>query len=69
MDLTRAQRDIIQELLVRELRAACRSAIDRGARPGEVADLVVSRRRVLADSRVGGAGCPPPPTAGAGPAG
>lgn len=47
--LTPQQRDRIRRLLEAELRRACRSAIDRGARPAEVGDLLAARRRVLAD--------------------
>jgi len=47
MNLTPEQRDRIQRLLEEELRNACRSAIDRGARPADVADLVVDRRHAL----------------------
>jgi hypothetical protein len=49
MDLTPEQRDRIQQLLEQELRDACRSATDRGARPGDVADLVLERRHALED--------------------
>jgi hypothetical protein len=49
MNLTPEQRDRIQRLLEEELRNACRSAIDRGARPADVADLVVDRRHALED--------------------
>jgi hypothetical protein len=47
--LTPRQRDRIRRLLEAELRAACRSAIDRGAGPADVGDLLAARRRVLAD--------------------
>jgi hypothetical protein len=49
MDLTPEQRDRIQRLLERELRDACRSATDRGARPADVADLVLERRHAVED--------------------
>lgn len=47
MELTPAQRDRIQRLLEDELRKAYRSAIDRGARPADVHELVLSRRKAL----------------------
>jgi hypothetical protein len=49
MDLTPEQRDRIQRLLEQELRNACRSATDRGARPADVADLVLERRHAVED--------------------
>jgi hypothetical protein len=49
MELTPEQRVRIQRLLERELRDACRSATDRGARPADVADLVLERRHAVED--------------------
>lgn len=48
MHLTPRQRDRIRRLLEAELRAACRSAIDQGARPADLDDLLAARRRGLA---------------------
>jgi hypothetical protein len=47
MDLTPAQRERIQQVLEDELRAASRSAMDRGAHPADVRETFTSRRRAL----------------------
>ena len=49
MELTPEQRARIQRLLEDELRKAYRSAIEQGASPADVHDLVTSRRQALAD--------------------
>ena len=47
MELTPDQRDRIQRLLEEELRAAYRSALDRGDAPAAVDALIADRRRAL----------------------
>jgi hypothetical protein len=47
MDLTPEQRDRIQRLLEEELRDAWRTALDGGAAPAAVDELVADRRRAL----------------------
>jgi hypothetical protein len=49
MELTPEQRESIRRLLEEELRAGCRSAIDSGAQPADVADLVAERRQAVED--------------------
>ena len=48
MDLTPGQRERIQRILEDGLREAYRAAIDRGAHPADLHDLVISRRQTLA---------------------
>ena len=50
MELTAGQRNRIRGFLETELRRACRSAILRGAAPAEVAALLATHRRALAES-------------------
>lgn len=47
MKLTTEQLDKIQRLLEEELRDACRSAVDGGARPADIAVVLADRRRAL----------------------
>jgi hypothetical protein len=47
MDLTPEQRDRLQRLLEEELRAAYRSALERGARPADLKELLADRREAL----------------------
>ncbi|UQU64295.1 hypothetical protein COUCH_35955 [Couchioplanes caeruleus] len=47
MDLTPEQRDRLQRLLEEELRAAYRSALERGARPADLEELLADRRAAL----------------------
>ena len=49
MELTGGQRDRIQRLLEEELRTACRSAIDSGARTADIRDLLTGRRHAMDD--------------------
>jgi len=51
MALTPEQRERMRQLLEEELRKASLSAIERGATPEEVADLLAARRRALAEPR------------------
>lgn len=53
MELTPEQRDRIQRVLEEELRAAYRSAVDRGARPADVRQVLVDRRHALDELLLG----------------
>lgn len=47
MELTPDQRDRIQLLLEEELRATYRAQVKQGARPADIAAMVVDRRQAL----------------------
>ncbi len=47
MDLTPAQRDRIRRLLEDELRDAYRSAVESGASPAAIGELLTDRRQAL----------------------
>jgi len=47
MSLTPEQRDNLRRLLAHELRAAWHTAVDGGASPAALADLVDERRRAM----------------------
>lgn len=47
MSLTPEQRDNLRRLLAHELRAAWHTAVDGGASPAVLADLVDERRRAM----------------------
>lgn len=64
MALTPDQRAQMRQLLEQELGRAVRSAIERGATPDEVADLLADRRRALAELLSGEPTDRPPPSAG-----
>jgi hypothetical protein len=51
MALTPGQRERMRQLLEEELRKAVLSAIERGATPEEVADLLAERRRTVDEIR------------------
>ena len=53
MELTAGQQDRIRWLLETELRRACRSAVLGGTAPAEVAGLLATQRRALAESAGG----------------
>jgi len=66
MELTPEQRERIRLLLEEELRDACRSAIDLGADPADVAGVVADRRRALQELTAGLADDPQDPLDDAG---
>ena len=53
MELTPEQRERIRLVLEEELRCAYRTALGRGADPGEVAELVAARRHALRELAAG----------------
>ncbi|GAA3934248.1 hypothetical protein [Actinoplanes auranticolor] len=53
MALTGRQQERLRQLLEDELRKAGSAAIERGATPEEIADLLAERRRALADAPPG----------------